>query len=396
MSLKSVCTVILAICTFVPCPSVSSASAVIPLEPTVSAKATAVIDRYGKTVFSENADEKLPMASTTKIMTALVALENANTSLLVKIPSEAVGVEGSSAYLVKNECLTLEDLLYALMLQSANDAAVAIAIAVGGSIDGFVEMMNQKADDLGLESTHFTNPHGLYDDDHYSSANDLARIMLRAMKNETFAAIVGSKHYHSKPQEGLERSFTNHNKLLWRSGGFVGGKTGYTQRTGRCLVSVTDIDGLSFIAVTLNDPNDWSDHERLHSYARNLYVKRDICGSGQTIASINVQSGRENHVDLTIKNDIALYVPIGSSLKTVIECRKFEFAPLYKDRSVGTLIVYCDDVEIASTDIYPATDIDAVEPEKMSIIDYIKKGIECIKRFLNGIFDRTSEHDLRK
>lgn len=389
MSLKKACAVFLAICILGLCPICASASAVIPLAPIVSAKATAVVDQYGMAVYSENADEKLPMASTTKIMTAFVALENADTSLLVKIPSEAVGIEGSSAYLLKNEILTLEDLLYALMLQSANDAATAIAIAIGGSVEGFVEMMNQKADDLGLESTHFTNPHGLDDDDHYSSASDLAKIMLFAMKNEKFATIVGSKHYHSKPQEGLERSFTNHNKLLWRDGGFVGGKTGYTQRTGRCLVSVTDVDGLSFIAVTLNDPNDWSDHEKLHTYARNLYLKRDIYRSGRSIASINVQNGYESNSDLTISEDLSLYVPIGSSIKTVIECRRFEFAPLYSNRSVGTLRVYCNDIEIASADIYPTADIDIAPQKKKSFIDYIKKGIECIKRLLEGIFGRA-------
>ncbi len=193
-----------------------------------------------ETVYAANEHKKLPMASTTKIMTAIVVLESMDTDDTVKVAEEAVGTEGSSAYLMKGETISIKDLLYALMLESANDAAVALAIHVGGDLDTFVSMMNDKAVDIGMKNTRFANPHGLDDAQHYSTAYDMALLCEYAMQNPEFAEISGSYRYETD-----KRLFVNHNRLIKTCDGVVAGKTGYTKRSGRCLVSVAQRQGVS-------------------------------------------------------------------------------------------------------------------------------------------------------
>ena len=204
---------------------------------------------------SENGDSVLPMASTTKVMTALVVLETTDLSDIVTIPAAAAGIEGSSLYIKAGENYTVEELLYGLMLRSANDWAVALAIHVGGSEEGFVEMMNQRAQVLGLRDTHFSNPNGLSAEGHYTTAKELALIMVEAMKNETFRRITGSKRYTVKDQV-----IANHNKLLTLYEACIGGKTGYTMKAGRCLVTVAQQDGAPLVCVTLGRRDDWNIH----------------------------------------------------------------------------------------------------------------------------------------
>lgn len=345
-----------------------SAAAVLPIEPSHSAKAAVLVDSRGRCLYAQNAEEKLPMASTTKIMTALVALGNADGSLVVTIHPEAVGVEGSSAYLVKNEKMKLSDLLYALMLQSANDAASAIAIAVGGSIDKFVDMMNEKAVNLGLESTHFTNPHGLYDTDHYSSAADMAKIMVEAMRNDSFADIVSTKKYTFKSENGIERTFVNHNRLLWTLDGCIGGKTGYTQKAGRCLVSATKFGDIIFVAVTLSDGNDWRDHATLHNYAKSLYQTRVLAGVGTEFGGISIVGGNLNSVTLVSRKSLEVIVPIGSTVSVVTECRRFEFAPLSSSSPVGSAVAISDGVELCRVELYPSVDVTVADIEKEGLL----------------------------
>lgn len=355
-----------------------SAAAVLPLEPNHSAKAAILVDSRGRCLYAQSAEEKLPMASTTKIMTALLALENADRSLIVTVHPESVGVEGSSAYLVKNEKMKLSDLLYALMLQSANDAASAIAIAVGGSIDKFVDMMNQKAVDLGLESTHFTNPHGLYDTDHYSSAADMAKIMVEAMRNDSFADIVATKKYTFTSENGIERTFVNHNRLLWTLDGCIGGKTGYTQRAGRCLVSATKFGDIIFVAVTLSDGNDWRDHATLHNYAKSLYQKRVLTDAGVEFGSISIVGGNSNSVTLVSRKPLEVTIPIGDSVRVVTECRRFEFAPLSSSSPVGSAVAISDGVELCRVELYPSVDVTASEIEQKGLLSRFVRWIVSI------------------
>lgn len=205
---------------------------------------------------SDNGDEPLPMASTTKVMTALVVLESVGLDEKVKIPAEAAGVEGSSLYIKAGEEYTVEQLLYGLMLQSANDCAVALAWYAGGeNTDRFIEKMNQKAALMGLKNTHFANPNGLSAKGHHTTAHELALMMAEAMKNEDFCRITATKRYTVNQQ-----TIVNHNKLLSLYAYCIGGKTGYTMEAGRCLVTAAQQGSAPLICVTLGRRDDWNIH----------------------------------------------------------------------------------------------------------------------------------------
>ncbi|MDE7406325.1 MAG: D-alanyl-D-alanine carboxypeptidase [Clostridiales bacterium] len=220
-----------------------------------SAAAMALVDGdTGELIYSKNCDARREPASTTKICTAITVIENQTIlDIPMPIPDEAVGVEGSSLYLQKGEMLTVRDLLYGLMLQSGNDCAVALAIIVGGSVDGFVTMMNETAKKAGAKNTHFANPHGLHHEDHYTTARDLCAISYYAMQNELFREIVSTKR-HTTPYYGhdYKRNFPNKNKILFNYEGGNGIKTGYTRHSGRCLVSSATRNGKTYICTVLN------------------------------------------------------------------------------------------------------------------------------------------------
>ena len=219
----------------------------------------------GTFVYGKNMDMRLPMASTTKIMTALIAIERLDPEEMISVPKEAVGIEGSSLYLSEGDVLRAKDLIYSLMLQSANDAAVVLALRIGNTIPSFAEIMNEKAREIGTENTSFENPHGLDSENHYTTAHDLALISAAALKNETFKKIVSTYKYSFKIGEKT-RTVVNHNKLLKLYDGCIGIKTGYTKKCGRCLVSAAEKDGVTLIAVTLSAPDDWKDHSALLDY----------------------------------------------------------------------------------------------------------------------------------
>ena len=233
----------------------------------ISAKSAALYCPETKSfLYEKNADVRLPMASTTKIMTALLALERGDLSSTVTVPKEAVGVEGSSLYLEEGDELTLSDLLYSVLLRSANDASVAVAIAVSGDAESFTVLMNERASELGLTDTHFDNPHGLDSETHYTTARDLALLSAKALENESFKAISSTYNYSFTKSSGEEISLVNHNKLLKMLDGTVGLKTGFTKKSGRCLASAIEKDGVTLVAVTLNAPDDWRDHKTLYEY----------------------------------------------------------------------------------------------------------------------------------
>ncbi|MCD8308960.1 MAG: D-alanyl-D-alanine carboxypeptidase [Clostridia bacterium] len=204
----------------------------------------------GRVLKENNADTKLPMASTTKIMTALLVAEDCNLDEVVTVPDIAVGVEGSSVYLKKGEEIDVKDLLYGLMLRSGNDCAVALAVTHSGSVNKFVERMNAKAAELGANNTNFVNPSGLPDDNHYTTARDLAVIACAAMNNSVVREVVATKNY-----KGKYRSYSNKNKMLYNYDGANGIKTGYTVKAGRCLVSSAKRNGMDVVCVVLNCPD---------------------------------------------------------------------------------------------------------------------------------------------
>ena len=220
-----------------------------------------VMYQPGRQVLSgNNLDARLPMASTTKIVTAIVTLENASLDEVVTIPKAAVGVEGSSVYLREGEKFTVNELLHALMLQSGNDAAVALALHVGGNMDDFVKLMNDYAASLNLENTHFCNPHGLHDPGHYTSARDLATLTCAAMDNGQFRNIISAKKFNVPQSEfTAARTWYNKNKMLSLYNGANGVKTGYTTKSGRCLVSAAERGGMQLVCVVLNHYNMWQD-----------------------------------------------------------------------------------------------------------------------------------------
>ncbi|WP_044747967.1 D-alanyl-D-alanine carboxypeptidase family protein [Bacillus alveayuensis] len=242
----------------------------------VSAKSAILIEQTsGRVLFEKDAHTKRRIASITKIMTAVLAIESGKMEETVTVSNRAVRTEGSSIYLKPNEKIKLKHLVYGLMLRSGNDAAVAIAEHVGGSVEGFVFLMNQKAAEIGMTNTEFANPHGLDDaENHYSTAYDMALLMRYAMQNEEFRKISGTKVYSApNPDERWNRVWRNKNKLLTNLYEYcTGGKTGYTKRAKRTLVTTASKEGLDLIAVTLNAPDDWNDHITMFEYGFNHYV----------------------------------------------------------------------------------------------------------------------------
>ena len=242
----------------------------------ISAKSAVLMDcATGRLLYEKNSEQKSLIASTTKIMTAILVCERTNVLDRVKIPKEAVGIEGSSLYLREGEILTIQELLYGMMLHSGNDAAVALAIYCGGTVEGFAQMMNDKARSIGMTNSHFENPHGLDSENHYSTAHDLAILSRYAMQNPIFAEIVSTKTVKIG-----QRQLRNHNKLLWFLDGADGVKTGYTKAAGRILVSSACRDGRRLVAVTISAPNDWQDHISLldngfHQYTQQCIVRKD-------------------------------------------------------------------------------------------------------------------------
>jgi len=234
----------------------------------LSAASAILIDSAtGKVIYEKNADRKMPMASTTKIMTAICTLDNINSNVPIIVNSDAAGIEGSSIYLKAGERITIKELLCGMLLNSGNDAATALALEVGGSIDAFAKIMNKTARKIGALSSNFTNPSGLYEDNHYTTARDLAKIAAFAMENPLIRWMVSSKEMKiSNGENKGGRFLKNHNKLLWQYEGCTGIKTGYTKKCGRCLVSAAKRNGRELIAVTLNAPDDWRDHRVLFDY----------------------------------------------------------------------------------------------------------------------------------
>lgn len=252
----------------------SSVAAAARSEISSSATSMALVDGdTGELIYSKNCDIKREPASTTKICTAITVLEHwTNLDLPIAIPDEAIGVEGSSLYLQRGEMLSVRDLLYGLMLQSGNDCAVALAVIVGDSIEGFAKLMNETAQKAGAKNTNFVNPHGLHHEMHYTTARDLCLISYYAMKNETFRNIVATKR-HETPYHGHDypRNFPNKNKILFNYEGGNGIKTGFTKKSGRCLVSSATRDGKTYICTVLNCGNMFEECMRLMdmAFARN-------------------------------------------------------------------------------------------------------------------------------
>lgn len=275
---------------------------------TVQAEALSAIiieEKTGRILYESNAHQQLPMASTTKIMTALIALEHCALDEIVTAGPNAFGVPGTSIYLEEGEQLTMEQMLYGLMLSSGNDAAVAIAEHVAGSTQAFCALMNARATEIGCEGTHYATPHGLPAEDHYTTAYDLAIISKEAMQNPVFRQIVSTQRA-SIPwlSHGYDRILTNKNRLLESCEGAIGIKTGYTKAAGRCLSFAAERDGMTLIGAVLNCP-DWFDvSAQLLDNAFSQYELKHAFYAGDVIAAVDVTDGTEKSVQVIVEQDV--------------------------------------------------------------------------------------------
>lgn len=303
----------------------------------------------GSCIYEKNADEKKLIASTTKLMTAIVCIENSSLDDKVRIKSEHCAVEGSSMYLEAGEVYTVKELLLGLLLASGNDAALALADHVAGGNEDFAELMNQKAKEIGMRNSSFSNPHGLDQRGHFSTARDMAALMFYCMENKDFRGLVSCKTACIKGE-----NYTNHNKLLTSYSGCVGGKTGFTSAAGRCLVSCCERNGIRLVCVTLCDPDDWRDHTALYDYAFTNYSLRDI--SSEAKFQVPLISGSCNSVKVVAGGELKLFLRNDEKVELQADIPVFIFAPVKMGETAGEICVIIKDNVVAKLPLVYAED----------------------------------------
>ena len=318
-------------------------------------------------VFEKNAYKKMSMASTTKIMTSLIALENAQANDKKVAFTKEMIAEGSSMYLKEGYRLRLSDLAVGMMTVSGNDAANAAAVSIAGSVDEFSKLMNEKAEQIGMNSTNFVTPSGLDDDNHYSTAYDMALLMNYALSNSSFAELTAKKTAEVtfiQPKD-MTISYRNHNKLLSLYQYCTGGKTGFTKKSGRCLVTSAEKDGVCLIAVTLNAPDDWNDHINMYSYGfsrltavknadKNFSFKADVVGGMTDTVEVR-PAAAVDYVKQTDSDD-------GISRRVIIN--SFLYAPLEKGQVVGRAEYYSEGKTVCTIPLITEKAVDYKEKEK--------------------------------
>lgn len=334
------------------------------IEPEPTAKACILMDAdTGRILYEKNSEVRLQMASTTKIMTSLLTAESGELDEYFTVDPDAIRVEGSSMGLTEGVKVTRRMLIYGMLLPSGNDAANAAAVSVSGDIESFVELMNKRAAEMGLTSTHFVTPSGLddYTDEHYSTAKDMALLTAQALKNPDFSAAAATRSICLKYGDGSDCWLKNSNRLLESCEGVIGVKTGFTDKAGRCLVSACRRNGVTLICVTLNDPNDWYDHSRLYDYAFGCYktvcfegisVRMPVAGdlydseTGKSLDFVNVSGGGAS---------ISLPAEDAGRVKSTVLLKRFVYMPYAEDFNypVGYILYTLDDELLESSGIYP-------------------------------------------
>lgn len=326
----------------------------------------------GKVLLSEDEDTRLPMASTTKIMTTLLTLEAAADENRVVEFTEEMVAEGSSMYLRIGEKVRLYDLAVGMMMQSGNDAANAAAIGIAGSIDAFAALMNEKARQIGMTNSHFVTPSGLDEEEHYSTAHDMALLMAYALKNDDFAYLTAqtSMEVHFVYPADRFVTYTNHNKLLRLYDDCIGGKTGYTDQSGRCLVSAAKREGMTLIAVTLDDPDDWDDHIALYEYGFENYTAVTPTDEDH---SIRVMGGTADDVKLYSNDTQPLIVPKndGDSIKTQVFLPPFVYAPTEEGTVAGKVVYTINGSVIGESPLYYSESV-AYDDRKRGFFEWLK------------------------
>lgn len=327
----------------------------------VSAKAAILMHAdSGRVLYEKNADEHMLIASTTKIMTAIVVLEHCDLDDLVEVDSRSAGIEGSSMYLKAGESYTVEDLLYGLLLVSGNDAASALALHVADSMEEFAELMNAKAAELGMTESSFKNAHGLDEEGHYSTARDMAKLAAYCMGNEDFARIAGTVSHTVG-----EQTLVNHNRLLREYDGCLGLKTGYTMAAGRTLVTCAERDGARYVCVTLNDPDDWDDHKALYDWAFANYSFAEVIPAGLSY-EVPLISGAEMTAPAETEGAAYALIQNGESYDMELELPAFAFAPISEGERAGRAVACSDGQEIASVRIVYSEDVEVDRELKLT------------------------------
>ncbi len=349
----------------------------------ISADSYVIIEAStGVVVASGNEFEKRPMASTTKIMTTLLLLESGNLDEEFMVNNDAIKVEGSSMGLCDGDIVTKRALCYGMMLPSGNDAANQAAVLLAGNIENFSVMMNERASKIGLKSTNFVTPSGLHDDNHYSTAYDMAHLTREALKNETFREICGTQRVKTKfGNPSYERWLVNTNKLLYMYEYCIGVKTGFTDEAGRCLVSAAEKDGVVLICVTLDASDDWNDHMKLYDYGFSVTESEPIEFSHSDLF-VNIAGGYKTRVAVA-PLDTPLYTKVNGKeydFTHEIIIDNFMYAPVVKGQSVGKINFYTNNQLIFSTPLVAQENCGAVICEyKPSLFDNV---IEYIRKML--------------
>lgn len=342
-----------------------------------AAKSAVLIDsENGRILFEYNKDEKLPMASTTKIMTALIVLEEENIDEYFSVGKSDITVEGSSMGLLPGDMVNLRILACGMLLASGNDAANAAAIRISGSVENFVRLMNKRAEEMGLFNTSFETPSGLDGKNHFSTSYDMAVLAKNAMENPLFAEICGSESLRLKyGNPPYKRILSNHNRLLKTLEGATGIKTGFTKKSGRCLVSSAEREGVSLICVTLCCPDDWNYHTALY----NEYFGKLESVPLENLAKeklIPVCGGAEKTVKAVPKKvSASLFDGEAERIEVVISAEPFVFAPVEKGKILGKALFYLDGELVAETPLIAEKTVEKV-PESESFWDNIKDNFQ--------------------
>ena len=329
-------------------------------------KGAVLIDgKNGRVLFEHNKDEKLPMASTTKIMTALITLEEENLDEYFPVSKAALLVEGSSMGLLEGDFVTLRILAEGMLLASGNDAANAAAVKISGSVEKFVQLMNKRAKEMGLKNTSFETPSGLDGEKHFSTAYDMAILAKNALQNPDFAAICSQKsisaEYGNPP---YARTITSHNRLLKTFERATGVKTGFTKKSGRCLVSSAEREGVSLICVTLNCADDWNYHTALFNEffekLSSVQLENQVEKTG-----VSVCGGKEKTLSLVPKAvSASLFEGEEENIKVIISKPPFVFAPVKKGEIIGKALFYLGEELIAETPLLAENEIETASENK--------------------------------
>ncbi|MCB2288441.1 D-alanyl-D-alanine carboxypeptidase [Clostridium sp. CS001] len=308
----------------------------------VNAISSIAVDCETKIVlYEKNAYNPIEIASTTKILTALVAIKSGDLNKKIVISEKAASIRGSEIGLKKGEEITLKELLYGLMLRSGNDAAIAIAEGISGSVDEFLKLMNEYALEIGLLNSHFESPHGLDSTNHYSTAYDLALVTTKAKEIKLFNEIVGCKDIDAK-EYNFTRSYHNINKILWLLPNATGVKTGFTGKAGKCLVTSVKIQNRDVVIVTLNCTPRWEETKKISEYVDKNYDFKKIITKGDVLENVSIKNGT-NNVEIVSKKDIVIPVKKGVNIEVKVKKPLYDvYAPLKQGEGIGMVEIYGD------------------------------------------------------